>query len=304
MRTIASWFDAWAGSTPADDKTPPRVEWLRILPFLGVHAAVLLVFVVGVSPFAVAFAAALYVVRMFGLTAGYHRYFSHRAYKTSRPMQFLLALLGTTAVQRGPLWWSAHHREHHRVSDQPEDPHSPRQHGFLWSHVGWFTSRANLRTRIERVPDWAKYPELVFLDRFTLLPVVLFAAAIYGLGALLERVAPGLGTNGPQLFVWGFIVSTVVLYHGTFTINSLAHKIGRRRYATDDDSRNHFGLALLTLGEGWHNNHHHYPASARQGFHWWQVDLSYYALKALAALRLVWDLKGVPAHVRDAPGAP
>jgi stearoyl-CoA desaturase (delta-9 desaturase) len=141
----------------------------------------------------------------------------------------------------------------------------------------------------------------VFLDRFTLLPVVLFAAAIYGLGALLEHAAPALGTNGPQLFVWGFIVSTVVLYHGTFTINSLAHRIGWRRYATDDDSRNHFGLALLTLGEGWHNNHHHYPASARQGFHWWQVDLSYYALRVLAALGLVWDLKGVPAHVRDAP---
>jgi stearoyl-CoA desaturase (delta-9 desaturase) len=303
MRTLAGWFDAWAASTAADDLAPPRVEWLRILPFLALHAAVGLVVVVGASPFAVGLAIALYVVRMFGLTAGYHRYFAHRAFRTSRGMQLALAVLGTTAVQRGPLWWAAHHRDHHRVSDGPADPHSPRRHGFLWSHVGWFTARANLRTRVENVPDWARYPELVWLDRFTLVPVLLFAAATWALGALLAVHAPHLGTDGPQCLVWGFVVSTVALYHGTFTINSLAHRIGRRRYATGDDSRNHLGLALITLGEGWHNNHHHYPASARQGFAWWQVDVSWYVLRALQALGLVWDVKGVPAHVRDAPRA-
>ncbi|MFM8979979.1 MAG: acyl-CoA desaturase [Planctomycetia bacterium] len=301
MRAALGWIDSWAGTSPADDLATPRPDWLRIVPFLLLHAAVGCVALVGTSPVAVGVAAALYLVRMFGITAGYHRYFSHRAYKTSRAFQFLLGWLGATAVQRGPLWWSAHHRHHHRSSDTPADPHSPAQHGFLWSHVGWFTARANLRTRVENVPDWMRVPELVWLDRYTFVPVLALAGATYALGAWLAAAQPALGTSGPQMLVWGFVVSTVLLYHGTFSINSLAHRIGKARYATGDDSKNHLGLALVTLGEGWHNNHHHYPSSARQGFRWWEVDISYGVLRVLSWAGLVWDLKGVPDAVRDAP---
>ena len=120
------------------------------------------------------------------------------------------------------------------------------------------------------------------------------------LGAWLARTHPQLGTSGLQLVVWGFCISTVALWHSTFTINSLAHRFGTRRYATRDDSRNNFWLALLTFGEGWHNNHHHFPVAARQGFYWWEIDIAYYGLRALAAAGIIWDLRAVPAHAREA----
>jgi len=291
------WFDSWAGH--AEQTGPDRsIDWLRIAPFLLLHASVLLVPLVGWSPVALAVAALAYGLRMFAVTAFYHRYFSHRSFRTSRALQLVFALLGATAVQRGPLWWAAHHRRHHRHSDEPRDAHSPRVDGFWWSHVGWLLARENYRTRLEEVRDLARYPELRFLDRFDALVPLATLAGFYGLGALLERFAPGLGTSGPQLAVWGFGVSTVVLYHGTFAINSVAHRFGSRPYATPDESRNNALLALLTLGEGWHNNHHRYPGAVRQGFHWWQLDPTWYALRALEALGLVWGLRPVPAHVR------
>ncbi len=288
--TIANWFDA----ARQPDTSKPGVDWLRVLPFLGMHLACAAVIWVGWSPFAVLFALAAYLVRMFSVTAFYHRYFAHRTFKTSRAAQFVFAVLGNTCVQRGPLWWAAHHRVHHRSSDKPEDPHSPVQYGFFRSHVGWILDRANFRTRIEEVPDFARYPELRFLDRFDTVVPILLAAAIFGLGTILERLAPGLGTSGPQLLIWGFFISTVVLYHGTFTINSLAHVFGTRPYKTGDASRNNWFLALITFGEGWHNNHHHYPGSVRQGFRWWQVDFSWYLLSLLALCGVVWDLRKVP----------
>jgi stearoyl-CoA desaturase (delta-9 desaturase) len=297
MRALLRWFDSYAEDrSQADD----RIDWLRVLPFLGVHLACLGVIWVGVSATALAVAAALYVLRMFAITAFYHRYFSHRAFQISRPMQFLFALLGASAAQRGPLWWASQHRHHHLHADDEHDVHSPRHRGFLWAHVIWFLTRANFRTRKELVPDLMCYPELRFLDRFDVLVPLLLAGMLFGLGELLATHAPALGTDGPQLVVWGFAVSTVVLYHATFTINSLAHRFGTRRYATRDDSRNNVWLALLTLGEGWHNNHHHYPGSARQGFYWWEIDLTYYGLRVLAALGLVWQLKLVPAPIREA----
>jgi stearoyl-CoA desaturase (delta-9 desaturase) len=203
------------------------------------------------------------------------------------------------AAQRGPLWWAAHHRHHHRVSDGPDDQHSPSRSGFWWSHAGWFLSKGHFRTRLELVRDWAKLPEMRFLDRFDLLVPLALAAALYGLGAALEHWAPGLGTNGLQMVVWGFVVSTIVLYHATFTINSLAHTWGSRRFETRDTSRNNFFLALLTLGEGWHNNHHHYPRSASQGFYWWEIDISYMVLRALSFVGLVHDLQPVPVRVLE-----
>jgi stearoyl-CoA desaturase (delta-9 desaturase) len=294
-RQLLAWFD---NSVGVDAEDPHRIDWLRVVPFVGLHLAAACVLFVGVSTFAVVVAVALYVLRMFAVTAFYHRYFSHRAFKTSRGVQFAFALLGATAVQRGPLWWAAHHRHHHQHADRPLDPHSPGQHGFLWSHMGWFLSRANFPTKLETVPDLARFRELILVDRFDAAVPLLLGAGLYATGAVLESAAPSLGTNGPQLLVWGFVVSTVVLWHATFAINSLAHTLGARRFATRDTSRNNFWLALLTLGEGWHNNHHRYPAAARQGFRWWEIDLTYYVLRALAATGLIWDLRAVPEKVR------
>ena len=296
---LRRWFDTSEPAGPADPANDERIDWLRALPFAGMHIACLWVFQVGVSATALLVALALYALRMFAITGFYHRYFSHRAFRTSRPVQFAFAVLGASSVQRGPLWWAAHHRHHHVHADTAADPHTPRK-GFWRSHAGWFLTRGGFRTDQSRIGDLLKFPELRWLDRYdTAIPVVL-AALLFGAGMALERWAPGLGTNGPQLLVWGFFVSTVVLFHATVTINSLAHRWGRRRYATRDDSRNNLFLALITLGEGWHNNHHHYPASVRQGFYWWEVDMTWYVLKAMSWLGLVWDLKPVPERIRDA----
>ena len=295
--SVRRWLDSWAGAEPARDGDR-SIDWLRVLPFLALHAGVALVLVVGWSPVAVAVAATSYALRMFAITAFYHRYFSHRAFRTSRAMQLVFALLGASAVQRGPLWWAAHHRRHHRHSDQAHDAHSPEVDGLWWSHVGWLLARENYRTRLEEVRDLARFPELRFLDRFDALVPLASMAAFYALGAALSRAAPELGTDGPQMLVWGFVVSTVALYHGTFAINSIAHRFGTRPYATRDQSRNNALLALLTLGEGWHNNHHRWPGAARQGFRWWELDLSWLGLCALAALGIVWDLAPVPERVR------
>jgi stearoyl-CoA desaturase (delta-9 desaturase) len=294
-RQLLAWFDNSAGVV---DTEPERIEWLRVVPFVGMHVACLAVLFVGSSATAVAVALGLYALRMFAVTAFYHRYFSHRAFKTSRTLQLVFAVLGASAVQRGPLWWAAHHRHHHAHADRPKDPHSPKQHGFLWSHMGWFLARANFPTKRHLVPDLVRYPELGWLDRFDAAVPAALGVLLYVTGAALERFAPGLGTNGWQLVVWGFVVSTVAVWHVTFAINSLAHTIGRRPHATRDDSRNNFGLALLTFGEGWHNNHHRYPSAARQGFRWWEIDITYYVLRLFAAVGLVWELRGVPAALR------
>lgn len=297
ITAIVRWFDTSA-TDPVDDTEARRIDWVRVVPFIGLHLACLGVIWVGVSWFAVGVAIALYALRMFAITGFYHRYFSHKAFRTSRPVQFLFGVVGASSVQRGPLWWAAHHRQHHRASDTEADPHSPKLKGFWYSHMGWFLTRGAFRTDLDAVKDLAKFPELRLLDRFDILVPVLLAAGLFALGRWLETAAPSLGTSGPQLLVWGFFVSTVVLFHVTVTINSFAHRFGRRRFATRDDSRNNWFLALLTFGEGWHNNHHHYPGSARQGFRWWEFDVTFYTLKAMSALRLVWDLKPVPEAFR------
>ncbi len=301
LHTVRRWFDTSA-MVERDEAQQDRIDWLRAAPFVAMHLACLGVLWVGVSPIALLVAAALYAVRMFALTGFYHRYFSHKTFRTSRVVQFAFAVIGAACVQRGPLWWAAHHRHHHRHADTALDPHSPGVHGFAWSHVGWFLTPRHFRTDLARVPDLAKYPELRWLDRYDIAVPVVLAAATYALGALLQQVAPQLHTSGGQLLVWGFFVSTVVLFHATVTINSLAHRYGRRRFATKDDSRNNLWLALLTFGEGWHNNHHYFPGSARQGFRWWEIDLTWYGLKLMAWLGLVHDLKPVPAWVRAKAG--
>ncbi len=295
---VTRWIDSYAGDNAELFHGPQRMDLVRSFPFMVLHLSVLAVIWVGWSWMAVGFATAFYLVRMFFITGFYHRYFSHRSYTTSRAGQFAIALLGATCVQRGPLWWAAHHRLPHQRSDEEDDVHSPIQHGFLWSHIGWITSKANFPTRLDVVPDLAKYPELRFLDRFdTVVPIAL----ITGMGLLggwLGSAFPGLGTSGPQMIVWGFCISTLALFHASCTINSLAHKMGKRRYVTGDESRNSFLLALLTFGEGWHNNHHHYPGSAAQAHYWWEVDLTYYLLKMMSWVGIIWDLHPVPERVR------
>ncbi len=274
-----------------------QVDLFRVLPFLFLHAGCLAVVWVGASPVAVGTAVALYALRMVGITAFYHRYFSHNAFKASRFAAFLFAVLGSSSAQRGPLWWAGHHRHHHRFSDTPEDIHSPTRQGFWWSHVGWILSTRNFPTRLSLVGDFARFPELRFLDRFDLAVPVLLASTLYLAGEYLAARHPSLRTDGPQLLVWGFFVSTVVLFHATSTINSLAHLWGTRRYRTGDTSRNNLWLALLTFGEGWHNNHHRYAISARQGFFRGEVDLSYRLLRLLSRAGVVRDLRPVPEEV-------
>ncbi len=300
---LLSWFDNHAvnlnSSAVISENQWHSIDWLRVVPFTLIHLACFAVIFVGFSWFALAFAIALYLIRMFAITAFYHRYFSHRAFRTSRAFQFILALIGATAVQRGPIWWASHHRHHHLYSDETEDAHSPVQHGFLWSHFGWFLSSKHFTGHTENIKELSKFAELRFLDRFDAIVPILLAISIYVLGDWLGDHYPALNTNGMQLLVWGFAISTVVLYHATFTVNSLAHVWGQRRYATTDQSRNNFWIALATLGEGWHNNHHHYPGSAKQGFYWWEVDLTYYGLKLLEMCGLIWDLRTVPVSIRE-----
>jgi len=262
-----------------------KINWISSLPFLLFHAVPILAILTGVTWKAVAIFGALYASRMFAVTAGYHRYFAHRSYRVNRPLQFGLALLGTTAAQKGPLWWAAHHRAHHRYSDTEKDVHSP-QKGFWWSHVGWILCNRYKEADLGLVRDLTAFPELRFLERYN-------AVAPWVLGGV------ALVIGGWSGLVFGFFGSTVLLWHATFTINSLSHTFGTRRYATGDTSRNNVVLAVLTLGEGWHNNHHHYPASARQGFYWWEIDMSWYALRGLAAVRLVRGLRQPSAAAMD-----
>jgi stearoyl-CoA desaturase (delta-9 desaturase) len=224
---------------------------------------------------------------MFGVTAGYHRYFSHRSFKTSRVFQFLLAFLAMTSAQKGVLWWAAHHRHHHRYSDQAPDVHSPSQRGFWSAHVGWMLSQESAWTNLALVRDLSRYPELQFLNKYHYIPPFLYALLIYALWGF-----PGL--------VWGFFISTTVLYHCTFFINSLTHMVGRARYESNDESKNSLVLAILCCGEGWHNNHHHYQSAVNQGWFWWEVDLSYYVLTMLSWVGIVWDLRNPPAHIKAA----
>lgn len=251
---------------------------LSVVLFVAMHLSCLFVFVVPFSLNILGLLAFGYVLRMWAITAGYHRYFSHRSYKTGRAFQFVLAFLGTTAMQNGPLWWASWHRRHHKHSDTPLDTHSPVLGGFWHAHVGWFLDGSHDRPDLCNVKDLARYPELRFLERHKWLPIVAYAVACFAVAG-----AAGL--------VWGFVVSTIAVLHATALINSLAHVWGSRRFETNDDSRNNALLALLTLGEGWHNNHHDKMSVARQGVRWWEIDLSYYSLRALAAIGVVWDIR-------------
>ena len=275
---------------PAPSSVLPAVEgaWQRqgdlaYWVYWSIHAACGFALWTGVSSVDVALCLGLFWLRLFAITAGYHRYFAHRSFKTSRAFQFVLAWLGCMAIQKGPLWWAAGHRRHHKYSDTELDMHSPRM-GFWWAHQAWIFSGAFEKTDTDRIRDFARVPELAWLNRWHIVPPLLSAVFCYAVG----------GFSG---LVWGMAISTTVLWHSTYTINSLMHRWGSQRYDTGDDSRNNFWLALLTFGEGWHNNHHHYMSSVRQGFFWWEIDITYYILLALERLGLVWDLRLPPPEV-------
>jgi len=254
------------------------------IPFVLVHLVCFAAIWTGITTEAVVIGISLYFIRMWAITGAFHRYFSHRSYKTSRVFQFLLAFLGQTCAQRGVIWWAAIHRHHHLHSDTELDAHSPRHTGFWFSHVGWIFSPPKAEANYDSVPDLTQYPELRFLNKFHLIPAITLGVAVF-----LIAGWPGL--------VVGFFWSTVAVYHGSFSINSLAHVVGNQRYITGDDSRNNWWLALITLGEGWHNNHHHYQSSTRQGFRWYEIDITYYILKMMSWTGVVWDLRAPPAEV-------
>lgn len=265
-------------------------DWINFLVFRGIHLAAFLVFLTGISWRSFWIAFVLYWGRMFIITAGYHRYFSHRAYKTSRPMQFLIGLIGTTCVQKGPLWWAATHRRHHRYTDQPQDVHSPRQRGWWYAHMGWLGDSRHGSTDLGVVSDLARYPELHWLGKYHYIAPLLLTLLCYHL-------------DGWSGVVVGMGISTVLFWHATFAVNSVAHLYGTQPFVTGDDSRNWWLLAILTMGEGWHNNHHFDQNTARQGYRrWWEVDLSYYLLVMLAKAGVIWDLRQPGPKTRAAIG--
>ena len=272
--------------TGPDIRPSPAERFFNILGMAAIHGGAIVALFLGARPIDLALCGAFYVIRMFVITAGYHRYFSHRTFKTSRAFQFLIGLLGTTCTQKGPLWWAATHRKHHRESDGPNDVHSPIQRGFWYSHIGWILGGDHDQYDPNDVKDLYKYPELRWLDRWHVVPVLTFIAltAIFG------------GLRG---VAWWYAMSTMLLMHGTFTINSLSHVWGKRVFNTTDDSRNNWLLAIITLGEGWHNNHHRYMQAVNQGFFWWQIDVSYSTLKVLSWFGIVWDLKKPPQRILD-----
>ena len=269
--------------SPIDRPADERVNWVSSIPFFLVHLSVFAVFFTGITTTAVVLFLVMYFGRAFFVTAAYHRYFAHKTYRLNRFWQFVFAFQATASAQKGVLWWASNHRHHHRYSDTEHDVHSPRK-GFWWSHVGWILSNKWKSTDLTKIKDFAQYPELRFLERRQGTPPL-----IYGVVAFLIGGWSGL--------VVGFVWSTVLLWHATFLVNSGAHVFGRRRYETSDTSRNSLLIALATGGEGWHNNHHRYQGSCRQGFFWWEVDMTFYGLKLLSWVGIVKDLKSPPARV-------
>lgn len=268
--------------TVSTDRARPDLSLSRgyLVPFALIHLGAIAALVQGPTIARLGLFLTVFLVQGLGITAGYHRYFSHRTFKTSRVFQFLLAVQGTLAVQKGVLWWTAHHRRHHRCADAPGDPHSPRD-GAAWSHMGWFLSEDAEATDFDSIRDLTRFPELVWLDRYFVVPPLVLAAGL----------TVAFGWTG---LLWGFCLGTTAAWHLTYAVNSLGHRRGARRYETPDDSRNSFVLALFTFGEGWHNNHHRFPSSVRQGLFWWEVDWTYYLLRAFAACGIVWDLVEPP----------
>ena len=262
---------------------------LSIFIFWTVQVSALLVFAVPFGWRFVAMWAVSHFVRAVGLTLCYHRYFAHRAFQMSRIARFAWTWIAASAMQKGPLWWAGHHVNHHRFADREGDPHSPAVSGIYYAHVGWFLNDAK-HDRLEAsnpvIRDFSRFPEIVFLERFFFLPPLVLAAGLFLAGGL------------PWL-IWGFCLPTMTLAHATFAINTVNHMFGTRRFDTIDESRNNVVTAFFAAGEGWHNNHHRYQRAARNGFYWWEFDLTWYVIKAMAAVGLAWDVQEVPERIYE-----
>jgi len=283
------------------DKEVRKKPLLRSeIGFALIHLSPVLVFWTGSTLFDWVLCISLYFVRMFFVTGGYHRYFSHKTYKTSRFIQFLIAFSAETSLQKGALWWAAHHRTHHKYSDQPEDPHSSKLYGFWYSHIGWIIGPDYKKTHFDLIKDYAKFPELRWINKHYLIPPTLLLLLVWIVGGYINSggVISQIPMAGLSTVIIGFFASTIFLFHGTFSINSLMHMIGKQRYESKDESKNSLILALVTLGEGWHNNHHYYQSSVRQGFFWWEIDITFYILKVLSWFGIIWDLRPVPIHIK------
>ena len=283
-------------------KSSIQFGFFHLIPLLAIYT--------GATAFDWWLCLGLYYFRMFWITGGYHRYFSHKTYKTSRVFQFIIAFFAETSVQKGVLWWGAHHRHHHRTSDTPSDPHLMKIYGFWYSHIGWIAGPEYKTTNFNSIQDYGKFPEIRWIDKHYIYPVIAMALAVFTVGGFAnsESVSQGMTVlgggawslqGGLSALLIGFILSTAILFHGTFSINSIMHKIGNKRYKSGDESRNSLILALVTLGEGWHNNHHYYMSSTRQGFYWWEIDITYYIIKLFSFVGLVWDIQEVPKHIKD-----
>ncbi|MAS00404.1 MAG: acyl-CoA desaturase [Nitrosomonadales bacterium] len=301
LKYILGWFDNQIVENKYlnIDLHGKEIDWARVIPYIIIHLSIISIFFVDFSLTAFWIFIGMYAIRMFAITGFYHRYFSHKTFKTSRLTQFIFAIIGASAVQRGPIWWAAHHREHHMHSDTIHDKHSPKAHSFFWSHTGWFLTKANFITHTRLVKELSRFPELRLIDRFDIIIPILTCLGLFYLGEYLNLSHPDLKTNGLQLLSWGFVLSTILLYHSTFLVNSVAHLWGKKRYNTKDSSRNNFIVAILTFGEGWHNNHHHFPGSANQGFYWWEIDITYYLLMLLRTFGIIWDIRTVSEKIRE-----
>ncbi|ASZ15003.1 acyl-CoA desaturase [Chitinophaga pendula] len=273
-------------------------NWWRQIDFLGMHLIPFFAIFTGTTAFDWALCVFLYFARMFFVTGGYHRYFSHRTFKTSRFFQFILAGGAQSSVQKGVLWWAANHRIHHKHSDTPDDPHSANVYGFWYAHMGWIMGPEYKPTRYDLIRD-LKHRELYWLNKYHFVPPLVLAIAVWLIGNKVNGTGFFDWGAGVSTLLIGFFASTIFLFHGTFTINSLMHKIGKQRYKTGDQSRNSFILAIVTMGEGWHNNHHYYQSTARQGFYWWEFDPTYYILRLLGFFGIVWDIRGVSEKIKE-----
>jgi stearoyl-CoA desaturase (delta-9 desaturase) len=262
---------------------------VQITVFWAVQASALLVFAVPFRWAFIALWAASHFLRAIGLTLAFHRYFAHRAFKMNRVARFVWAFIGTAAMQKGPLWWAGHHVNHHRFADREGDPHSPMVSGVYYAHIGWFlndTKYDSVEASNPVIRDFSKVPEIAWLEKYFFFPPLALAIGMFLIG-------------GMPWLVWGFCLPTMTLAHATFAINTVNHMFGSRRFETVDESRNNPLTAFFAVGEGWHNNHHRYQRAARNGFYWWELDLTWYVIRAMAVLGIASDVQPVPARIYE-----
>ena len=258
-----------------------KLNWITTIVLILLHiGAVAALFVFSWR----VFAAAVFLYWMtvaLGISMGYHRLHTHRSYQIPRFLEYFFAVCGALTLEGGPIFWVATHRLHHQKSDQPGDPHSPRD-GAWWSHVGWIllgeTNHNNTRVLSKYAPDLAKYKFYVWLNNYHWVPLTVLGVLLYAIGGL-------------PLFLWGGCLRVVVGLHSTWLVNSATHMWGRRRFETRDDSRNSWWVALLTFGEGWHNNHHAHPTSARHGLAWYELDHSWILISVLKFFGIAKSVK-------------